>query len=76
MIQLTTPFTLILLLNSAITITLIFTQNESAKDSTTNQNSSSLNSSSFLSNPLENITWICFLLQLLLLLLKTKIIDF
>ena len=70
MIQLTQPLTLMILINSAITITLILNQNDSSKDATTNQNSSSL------SNPLENVTWICFILQLILLLIKTKITDF
>jgi hypothetical protein len=59
-----------ILINSAITITLILNQNDSSKDATTNQNSSSL------ANPLENVTWICFILQLILLLIKTKITDF
>lgn len=70
MIQLTQPLTLMILINSAITITLILNQNDSSKDATTNQNSSSL------ANPLENVTWICFILQLILLLIKTKITDF
>jgi len=69
-IQLTQPLTLMILINSAITITLILNQNDSSKDATTNQNSSSL------ANPLENVTWICFILQLILLLIKTKITDF
>jgi hypothetical protein len=69
-IELTRPFPLILLLNSFITITLIFNQNDSAKDSASTQNSIST------SNPLETFTWICFLFQLVLLLLKTKLTDF
>lgn len=70
MIQFLQPLTLMILINSTLTITLILNQNDSSKDSTTSQNSSSF------SNPLENLTWICFLLQLILLLIKTKITDF
>jgi uncharacterized protein with PQ loop repeat len=67
-IELTRPFPLILLLNSVLTITLIFNQNDSPKDST--QNSISM------LNPIEIATWVCFLLQLILLLVKTKLTDF
>jgi hypothetical protein len=68
-IELTGPLTFLLIGNSLLTITFILNQNESAKDSTT-QNSGSA------SNPFENLTWICFLFQLLFLLLKTKLTDF
>jgi preprotein translocase subunit SecG len=61
------PFNLILLINSIFTVGLILNQNESTKDSTNKQNQSSA------SNPLENITWICVILQLILLLVKVKI---
>lgn len=70
MIELTHPFTLILSLNSLISIGLILNQNESSKDSASIQNSSSQ------SNPFERITWICLFIQLILLLLKTKLTDF
>ena len=70
MVELTSPFTFLLLLNSFITITLVLNQNDSAKDSASVQNSSSI------SNPLEKFTWICLIIQLILLLLKTKITDF
>jgi hypothetical protein len=69
-IELTRPFPLILLLNSFLTITLIFNQNESAKDSASTQNSIST------SNPLEIATWVCFIFQCFLLLIKTKLTDF
>jgi uncharacterized protein with PQ loop repeat len=67
-IELTRPFPLIFLLNSFLTITLIFNQNDSPKESTQNSISAP--------NPIEIATWVCFLLQLVLLLLKTKLTDF
>jgi hypothetical protein len=70
MVELTSPFTFLLLLNSFITITLVLNQNDSAKDS------ASVQSSSTITNPLEKFTWICLSIQLILLLLKTKITDF
>jgi preprotein translocase subunit SecG len=70
MTELLNPLTFLLLVNSIITITLVLNQNDSAKDSTSVQNSA------FVSNPLEKFTWICLFFQLILLLLKTKITDF
>ena len=70
MVELTSPFTFLLLLNSFITITLVLNQNDSAKDSASVQNSTSI------SNPLEKFTWICLIIQLILLLIKTKLTDF
>jgi preprotein translocase subunit SecG len=64
------PLTLILLINSLVIIVLILNQNDNTKDSVSYQNSSSSN------NPLENITWISFILQLSLLLIKIKTTDF
>jgi hypothetical protein len=55
-----------LALNSLLTIGLILNQNESAKDSSITQNSSSI------TNPFESLTWICLVIQLILLLLKFK----
>lgn len=55
-----------LALNSLLTIGLILNQNESAKDSSITQNSSSI------TNPFESLTWICLIIQLILLLLKFK----
>ncbi len=62
-------FTLVLLINSTFLIGLILNQNESTKDSSSNQTSrSSL-------NPLEKFTWIGLSIQLILLLVQTKITD-
>ena len=55
-----------LALNSLLTIGLILNQNESAKDSSITQNSSSI------TNPFESLTWVCLFIQLFLLLLKFK----
>ena len=62
-------FIIILLINSLVTIGLILNQNESAKDVSSNMNSE-------LSNPLQNLTWICVSFEFVLLLLKSKINDF
>ena len=72
MIELTNPLTFLLVLNSIITIILIFNQNDSSKDLLSVQNSST----SAPSNPFERFTWICLVIQLSLLLIKTKITDF
>lgn len=56
--------------NGMITLGLIFNQNESTKEAVTSRNSTSA------SNPLEKFTWGCVLVQLLLLLLQTKVTDF
>ena len=63
------PLTLILIGNSIVLIGLILNQNETTKDSLTKQNSKSS------SNPLEKATWVCLIIQLILLLLRTKITD-
>ena len=55
-----------LAINSLLTIGLILNQNESAKDSSTTQNSTSI------TNPFESLTWICLFIQLGLLLLQFK----
>jgi hypothetical protein len=70
MIESNNTFTLILGINSLILIGLILNQNDSTKDSVTNQNSNSLR------NPFENITWISLIFQLSLLLIKIKINEF
>ncbi len=62
--------TLILLLNSFITVGLILTQNESTKDNISSTVSTEL------SNPLQTLTWFCVLLEFALFLLKTKITEF
>lgn len=69
MIDTENPLTLILIGNSILLSGLILNQNETTKDSLTKQNSKSS------SNPLEKITWVCLIIQLILLLLRTKITD-
>jgi preprotein translocase subunit SecG len=64
------PLTFLLLINSILLIGLILNQNESTKESTTNQISNSS------PNPLQNITWICLSFEFIFLLIKTKITDF
>jgi hypothetical protein len=64
---LTTPLTFFSFLNSFLTIILVLNQNESTKDSKALQNSTTR------ANPLENLTWICLGIQLVLLLVKLKI---
>ena len=59
---------LFLMGNSCLTILFILNQNDSTKDLTTKTTS--------VSNPLENFTWVCFFIQLVLLLIKTKTTDF
>jgi hypothetical protein len=68
-IELTGLLSFLFIANSLITITLIFNQNDSVKDVTTQSSGSS-------TNPLEKFTWFCFIFQLILLLLKTKLTDF
>ena len=70
MVQVTSSLNLILLANSLLAILFILNQNESSKELTANSNSNSV------SNPLENFTWGCLFLQLILLLIKTKTTDF
>ena len=69
MIETENPLTLILIGNSIVLIGLILNQNETTKDSLTKQNTKSS------SNPLEKVTWVCLIIQLILLLLRTKITD-
>ena len=66
MIESNNPLNMFLALNSLLTIGLILNQNESAKDSSITQNSSSI------TNHFESLTWICLVIQLILLLLKFK----
>lgn len=61
--------TIILLINSFVTIGLILNQNESTKDTI------SRSTNIEISNPLENLTWCCILLEFILLLIKTKITE-
>ena len=68
--EITSPLGLIVGINSILLIGFILNQNESSKDSITNQKSTSL------SNPFEKLTWIALILQLSLLLIKIKTTDF
>ena len=70
MTELNSPFILLLLINSIITIILILNQNESTKDFTSSQNSN------MSANPLENITCVCLIIQLILVLIQTKLVLF
>jgi hypothetical protein len=66
MIESNSPLNILLAVNSLLTIGLILNQNESAKDSSITQNSSSI------TNPFESLTWVCLFIQLILLLVKFK----
>jgi hypothetical protein len=68
-VQLTNSLNFLLVGNSILIMFLIFNQNESTKDVITNRNSTPS------TTPLENITWGCFVFQLILLLIKTKTTD-
>lgn len=70
MIQIYNSLTFILAINSLVLIGLILNQNDTSKESISNQNSSSN------TNPFENLTWIIGIFQLSLLLIKIKIVDF
>lgn len=61
--------TFLLILNSVITIGLILSQNESAKDATSN-------TSTQITNPLEKFTWLCVFIEFLLFLIRSKLNDF
>jgi hypothetical protein len=69
-IQIDNSLTFILAINSLVLIGLILNQNDTSKESISNQNSSSS------TNPFENLTWIIGIFQLSLLLIKIKIVDF
>ncbi len=64
MIQIYNSLTFILAINSLVLIGLILNQNDTSKESISNQNSSSS------TNPFENLTWIIGIFQLSLLLIK------
>jgi uncharacterized protein with PQ loop repeat len=61
-------FNFFLILNSLLLIVLIISQNESTKEITATQTS--------LMNPFEKGTWVSFILQFVLLLIKIKGNDF
>jgi hypothetical protein len=69
MIEATQLGSLFLIGNSFLTIGLILNQNESGKENLTQMKN-------FASNPLEKVTWICFLFQLCFLLINLKLTDF
>jgi hypothetical protein len=69
MIESINPLNSLLLLNSLVLIGFILNQNDSAKDSVTNQNASSLK------NPFETFTWFSLIFEFSLFLLKIKITD-
>jgi preprotein translocase subunit SecG len=61
---------IILGINSLIIIFLILNQNESTKETSSNVTNVEI------SNPLQNITWVCIFFEFLLFLIKTKINSF
>jgi hypothetical protein len=62
------PFSLLLIINSFIIISLVLSQNESSKDSVTQNNTRT--------NPIEIILWFCVILEIIILLITEKITDF
>ena len=62
------PFSLILIINSIIIISLVLSQNEVSKDSVTQNNTRT--------NPIEIILWISIILEIIILLITEKITDF
>jgi hypothetical protein len=62
------PFSLILIINSFVIISLVLSQNESSKDSITQTNTRT--------NPIEIILWFCVILEIIILLITEKITDF
>ena len=62
------PVTIILIVNSLSVVSLVITQNETAKEDLSKRSSSS--------NPLELVIWFTIILELILLLIQTKVSDF
>jgi|LauGreDrversion4_2_1035121.scaffolds.fasta_scaffold3490985_1 hypothetical protein len=62
------PFSLFLIINSLIIISLVLSQNEISKDSVTQNNTRT--------NPIEIILWISIILEIIILLITEKITDF
>ena len=62
------PVTIILIVNSLSVVSLVITQNETAKEDLSKRSSSS--------NPLELVLWFTIILELILLLIQTKVSDF
>jgi hypothetical protein len=67
------PFSFVLLINSILPIGLILNQNDNTKDSS-GGNQMKFDQSN--PNPLEILTWFTLSFQLILLLIRTKIIDY
>ena len=62
------PVTIILIVNSLSVVSLVLTQNETTKEELSKKSSSS--------NPLELVLWFTIILELILLLVQTKVSDF
>jgi len=62
------PVTLLLIINSLSVISLVLTQNETTKDEISKKSSAS--------NPLELVLWVTVILELIILLIQTKVSDF
>ena len=62
------PVTIILIVNCLSVVSLVITQNETAKEDLSKRSSSS--------NPLELVLWFTIILELILLLIQTKVSDF
>lgn len=62
------PVTIILIVNSLSVVSLVLTQNETAKEDLSKKSSSS--------NPLQLVLWFTIILELILLLIQTKVSDF
>lgn len=62
------PVTIILIVNSLSVVSLVLTQNETAKEDLSKRSSSS--------NPLELVLWFTIIIELILLLIQTKVSDF
>ena len=62
------PVTIILIVNSLSVVSLVLTQNKTAKEELSKKSSSS--------NPLELVLWFTIILELILLLIQTKVSDF
>lgn len=63
-------FSIFFIINSMAVIALILNQNESVKDIASSATGSEI------SNPLQNLTWFCVILEFLFFLIKSKITDF
>ena len=62
------PVTIILIVNSLSVVSLVLTQNDTTKEELSKKSSSS--------NPLELVLWFTVILELILLLIQTKVSDF